>query len=197
MQGKIYIKLPMPPSFMQTLWGNVEKFKKVYLTKDEKYYITGDSGYFDENGFIHVLNRTDDDINISGHRLSTGRIEEVLMKIPEIAEAAVVGVNDRFKGDIPLGFIVLNSHIDYEHKDKIDKIKLKAKEDVILHIGPICKVKDLIIVDKLPKTRSGKIVRGLIRKILNKEYYEIPKTLEDKHVLDQLIEEARKHGHFH
>jgi len=187
----------MPPSFMQTLWRNEDKFKQIYLTKDEKYYITGDSGYWDEDGFIHVLNRTDDVINISGHRLSTGRIEEVLMKIPEIAEAAVIGLNDPYKGDIPLGFIVLNSHIDHKHKDKIEKIKMKAMDDAILHIGPICKIKDLIVVEKLPKTRSGKIVRGLIRKILNKEYYEIPKTLEDNHNLDQLIDEARKHGHFH
>jgi len=187
----------MPPSFMLTLWNNDDAFKIKYLTSDYKYYITGDSGYYDEDGFLHILNRTDDVINVAGHRLSTGRIEEVLMKVPEIAEAAVIGYNDEIKGEVPFGLIVLNTHIDYKHKDKIEKIKLKALEEVILHIGSISKMKDLIVLDKLPKTRSGKIVRGLIKKILNKQYYEIPQTLEDVHVLDELIKEAKKHGYLH
>ncbi len=194
-QGKICIKLPMPPSFMLTLWKNEEAFKQKYLTADNKYYITGDSGYYDEDGFLHILNRTDDVINVAGHRLSTGRLEEVLMKVPEIAEAAVIGYNDEIKGDIPLGFIVLNVHIDHKHKEKLEKIKKKGLEDVILHVGPIAKMKDLIIVEKIPKTRSGKIVRGLLRKILNNQYYEIPQTLEDKHVLDLLVEEVKRHGY--
>ena len=180
---------------MTTLWKNDEAFKEKYLTEDHQYYITGDSGYHDEDGFLHILNRTDDVINVAGHRLSTGRIEEVLMKVPEIVEAAVIGYNDEIKGEIPLGFIVLNGHIDHKHKEKLEKIKIKALEEVILHIGPIAKMKDLIFVEKLPKTRSGKIVRALMRKILNKQYYEIPATLEDKHVLHLLVEEVKKHGY--
>lgn len=193
-EGNIYIKLPMPPSFMLTLWNNDEAFKQKYLTLDNKYYITGDSGYFDEDGFLHILNRTDDVINVAGHRLSTGRLEEVLMKIPEVAEAAVIGYNDDIKGEVPLAFIVLNLHIDHKHKEKLTKIRFKAFEEVILHIGAIAKLRDVIIVEKLPKTRSGKIVRALMGKILNRQYYEIPDTLEDKHVMESLIDEVKKHG---
>ena len=191
-QGNIFIKLPMPPSFMLTLWGNDEGFINKYLSHDKKYYITGDAGYFDEDEYLHILNRTDDVINVAGHRLSTGRMEEVIMQIPEITEAALIGLKDEVKGEVPFGFIVLNLNIDGKDLEIVNEIKKRALDQVVLHIGSISRIKDLIVLNKLPKTRSGKIVRGLIKKIVNKQYYEVPNTLEDKGVLEDLIEALKK-----
>jgi propionyl-CoA synthetase len=180
----------MPPSFMITLYGNDEAFQQKYLTKDKLFYITGDAGFFDEEGNLHILNRTDDVINTAGHRLSCGRIEEVIMFIPEISESAVVGVNDKLKGEVPFAFIVLNSGISCE--DKINEIIKKAKEEVVEKIGAISRVKEILVVEKLPKTKSGKIIRACIKKIINKEEYIIPKTLEDKETLFEFIELLKK-----
>jgi propionyl-CoA synthetase len=182
----------MPPSFMLTLYGNDEAFKQKYLTKDNLYYITGDAGFFDEEGNLHILNRTDDVINTAGHRLSCGRIEEVIMNIQEITESAVVGVYDKLKGEVPFAFIVLNSGINISDEKKIKSIIKKAKENVVEKIGAISRVKEILVVEKLPKTKSGKIVRACIKKIINKEEYVIPKTLEDKDTLIDLIELLRK-----
>lgn len=182
----------MPPSFMTTLYGNDSAFKKKYLTKDLKYYITGDAGFFDESGNLHILNRTDDVINTAGHRLSCGRIEEVIMKVPEISESAVVGINDKLKGEVPLVFVVLNTNVDLSNEVLLKEIKEKAKEEVVVNIGAISRVRDIIIVEKLPKTKSGKIIRAVIKKIVNKQEYQIPKTLEDKETFYGFVDLMRK-----
>lgn len=188
--GNIHIKLPMPPSFMSTLWKNDKAFVEKYITKDNQYYITGDAGYFDENGFLHILTRVDDIINVAGHRLSTGRIEEVLCRVDDIVEAAVVGRYDEIKGETPFAFIVCkNSVNDY------DLTKKKANEQIVEHIGAISKLGGVIVCHRLPKTRSGKILRGVLKKIINYEPYKVPPTIEDITALEEVIEELKIHNY--
>ena len=148
--GKIYIKLPLPPSFMLTLWGNDQSFKDKYITKDNKYYISGDAGFFDENGFIHIMTRIDDIINVAGHRLSTGRIEEVINSVPDVVESAVIAARDDIKGESPFAFIVCRSEVKEE---MFDKIKENVNKEIVHSIGPISKLKGSIVVNKLPKNR--------------------------------------------
>ena len=173
----------MPPSFVTTLWQNDKAFVEKYITKDNQYYITGDAGYFDENGYLHILTRVDDIINVAGHRLSTGRIEEVLCRVEEVVEAAVISVSDEIKGEIPFAFIVCkNGDID------IKNVKNKAMNDVVECIGAISRLKAVVVCNRLPKTRSGKILRGVMKKIINKEEYKIPSTIDDITVVYEIIE---------
>ena len=174
--GLICIKLPLPPGFMVTLYNNDKAFLERYITKDNKYYITGDIGYKDSNGFICVLGRNDDMIKIAGHRLSTGKIEEIICGINEVVECAVVSKRDKLKGEVPFGFIVLKNDIGNKNiKDVIDVIK----KNVVDKIGKICQINDVIIVKNLPKTRSGKIIRALLKQIVNRDKIYIPPTIED------------------
>jgi propionyl-CoA synthetase len=186
--GNIYVKLPMPPSFMTTLWENDQAFIDKYITKDGQFYITGDAGYFDEDGYLFVQTRVDDIMNVAGHRLSTGRMEEILTRIPEIVESAVVGINDDVKGELPFAFIVLKANNGRGVKEIIEN----AKQEIVDHIGAISRLKDVIVCQRLPKTRSGKILRNVLRKMVNKEEFKIPPTIEDVAVLDEIKEELIK-----
>jgi acyl-coenzyme A synthetase/AMP-(fatty) acid ligase len=190
--GKIFIKLPMPPSFMLSLWGDDKAFINKYISKDGQYYITGDAGYFDDNGYLHIEARVDDVINVAGHRLSTGRIEEVIIACPGIVEAAVVSVPDEIKGEIPFAFVVCNSGVDLSSHEKNSHLKDDVKMRVATHIGAFSKVKDVLLVHRLPKTRSGKILRGVLKKILNREKYKLPSTIEDISVVDEIIQQLKE-----
>lgn len=190
--GRICIELPMPPAFMLTLWGNDQAFIDRYITQDNKYYISGDCGYFDEDGDIFIMARIDDMIKTAGHRLSTGRMEEVLTCVAEISEAAVVPVLDELKGELPFGFIVLNNNVN---ASDIEKIRAQAKERIVKEIGAISRLKDAIIVDRLPKNKSGKIIRALLKQIINKEQYIIPSTIEYPEVIEEIKEALIKHNH--
>jgi propionyl-CoA synthetase len=191
--GLVYIRLPMPPSFMLTLWKNDEAFKAKYISKDNKYYITGDAGYIDSNGYLHIMTRIDDIINVAGHRLSTGRMEEVIIKVEDVVEAAVVSVEDELKGELPFAFVVCKPYI--VTNEQIAVLKKNVLNQVVHCIGAISRLKDAIIVNRLPKTRSGKILRGTLKKILNKINYKIPSTIEDASVLDDIIELLKIHKH--
>jgi len=189
--GMVVIKLPMPPSFMPTLWGNDEAFIKKYLSDVPGYYTTGDAGIIDEKGYLHIMTRVDDVINTSGHRLSTGRMEEVINDHHSVVESAVVGHMDDVRGECPLAFVILKGDSDKlskEEKDTLTKeINTKVRED----IGPIARLEGILFVQKLPKTRSGKILRGTIKKICNKEQYKAPATIDDASSLT-MIEEITK-----
>ena len=191
--GLVYIKLPMPPSFMLTLWKNDDAFKAKYISKDNKYYITGDAGYIDTNRYVHIMTRIDDIINVAGHRLSTGHIEEVVIKVEDVIEAAVVSVNDELKGELPFAFVVCKPHIITE--EQIKTLRNNVFNQVVNCIGAISRLKEVIVLNKLPKTRSGKILRGTLKKILNKVVYKIPSTIEDEKVLQDVIEilKLKKH----
>ena len=182
--GLICIKLPLPPGFMRTLYNNDNAFIERYITKDKLYYITGDIGYKESNGFICALGRNDDMIKVSGHRLSTGKIEEIIAKIEEVNECAVVSKRDKLKGEVPFGFVVLKKDIDNNNYDDIIK---KIQKSVIDNIGKICSINDILIVKSLPKTRSGKIIRVLLKQIINRDKIYIPPTIEDSKCASEII----------
>ncbi len=173
--GALAAKLPLPPGTLPTLWENEEGYVRSYLQDYEGYYKTGDAGYIDDEGYIYVMSRTDDIINVAGHRLSTGGMEEVLADHPDVAECAVVGVADKLKGQLPVGLMVLNSDVDRKHDD----IVKEAVQMVRDRIGPVAAFKKAAVVDLLPKTRSGKILRGTIRKIADSEVYKMPATIDN------------------
>jgi propionyl-CoA synthetase len=161
--GKICIELPMPPAFMVSLYGDDAAFVTKYISKDNKYYITGDCGYFDEEGDIFIMTRLDDMIKTAGHRLSTGRMEEVIMKVKGISEVAVVPVRDELKGELPFAFVVVNNEEEHRKKELVNE----AKEIIVKEIGAISRLKNAVVCERLPKTKSGKIVRSLLRDVLN------------------------------
>lgn len=181
--GTVCVKLPTPPSFMMTLWNSDKSFVERYISKDNQYFITGDIGSWDEEGNIVILSRKDDMIKIAGHRLTTGRMEEVIMKITEVAEVAVVAVNDALKGDLPFAFCVFKSTVKKEDESVLVE---KIKEQIASNIGAISRLKGVCVCQNLPKTRSGKIIRALLKSIINKEKYTIPATIEDKSVIDEI-----------
>jgi len=180
--GNIVIKLPLPPGCLPTLWNNDEGFQKSYLNRYSGYYLTADAGYKDEDGYLWIMSRTDDIINVAGHRLSTGAMEEVLASHPDVAECAVVGVADAIKGEIPLGFIVLKAGMRRTH----DEIVTEVVEMVRERIGPVASFKVASVVKRLPKTRSGKILRGTIKKIADGVDYRVPPTIDDPVILDEV-----------
>jgi propionyl-CoA synthetase len=186
--GHVVIKLPMPPGFMSGLWNNNEYFLKKYMEDFPGYYYTGDAGYFDEDGYLHILTRTDDVINVAGHRLSTAQMEECLLKHPDIAEAAVVGIKDGLKGQIPFGLVVLKSG----HVKDINELTKEVIAIVRDEIGPVAFFQNMVIVPKLPKTRSGKILRATIKKIIDSEEWRYPETIDDSTTLDYLTDMAGK-----
>jgi len=182
--GAIACKLPLPPGTLAGLWNAESRFRESYLTTFPGYYETGDAGFIDDDGYIHVMSRTDDVINVAGHRLSTGAIEEVLAGHADVAECAVIGAADKLKGQLPLGFLVLKAGVDRNHDDIIaETIQMVRKQ-----IGPVAVFKHAVVVERLPKTRSGKILRGTMRKIADSEEYRIPATIEDPVVLDEIGE---------
>ncbi|MDJ0895291.1 MAG: propionyl-CoA synthetase [Alphaproteobacteria bacterium] len=180
--GAIVCKLPLPPSSLPTLWNAEERFKEAYLSVFPGYYQTGDAGYIDENGYIFVMSRTDDIINVAGHRLSTGAIEEVLAEHPDVAECAVIGAADTLKGQLPLGFLVLKSGVDREPEEIVREAVKMVRE----RIGPVAAFKTATVVDRLPKTRSGKILRGTMRKIADGEEFRMPATIDDPAILGEI-----------
>jgi propionyl-CoA synthetase len=180
--GAICVKLPLPPSCFPNLWNASDRFVESYMAEFPGYYKTGDAGYLDEDDYIFVMTRTDDVINVAGHRLSTGAIEEVLASHPDVAECAVIGVADQLKGQLPLGFLVLNSGVARDNQDITDEaVKLVRQE-----IGPVAAFKTVTVVDRLPKTRSGKILRGTMQKIADSEDYKMPATIDDPIILNEI-----------
>ncbi|MGY4301365.1 propionyl-CoA synthetase [Bradyrhizobium sp. i1.4.4] len=182
--GSIVIKLPMPPGCLPTLWNQDARFKDAYLTEFPGYYKTSDAGYKDEDGYVFVMGRTDDIINVAGHRLSTGGMEEILASHPDVAECAVLGVKDAIKGEVPCGFLVLKAGVKRAPAE-IEKEIVALVRD---RLGPVAAFKLAITVGRLPKTRSGKILRGTIKKIADGEAWTMPATIEDPKVLDEIGE---------
>lgn len=183
-QGNIAIKLPLPPSCLATVWGDLDRFKSGYLETFPGYYVSGDGGYFDDDGYLFIMGRIDDVINVAGHRLSTGEMEEVVGKHPSVAECAVIGRDDQLKGQMPLGFVILKSGIETPHDEVVaDLVKLVRKE-----IGAVACFKEAHIVPRLPKTRSGKTLRKTIKQIVNGEEYIVPSTIDDPASLDEIKE---------
>ena len=180
--GQIVIKLPMPPGCLPTLWHNDEGFVNAYLARYPGYYLTGDGGYRDADDYLYVMGRTDDVINVAGHRLSTGEMEEVLASHPAVAECAVFGVNDELKGEVPRGFVVLKAGVAADP----DALAAELAGMIRTRIGAIATLSRLDVVPGLPKTRSGKILRKTMRGIANGRDEPIPSTIDDPAVLEGL-----------
>lgn len=181
-EGAITLKLPLPPGSLPTLWGDDERYREAYLSRYPGYYLTGDSGYLDEDGYLFVMGRTDDVINVAGHRLSTGSMEAVLASHPAVAECAVIGVADQLKGQVPRGFVVLKSGVEVPEEQLRDELVALVRRD----IGPVAAFRDVSVVSALPKTRSGKILRKTMRGIADGRDEAVPSTIEDPSVLDAL-----------
>eukprot|EP01132_Coremiostelium_polycephalum_P003109 gene3109-3888_t len=185
--GEICIKLPVPPGFANTLYQNHEGFKKAYLDAYPGYLRTGDSGFRDHDGYISVMSRVDDIINVSGHRLSTGSIEEVLSSHPSVVECCVIGVHDDIKGEVPFGCVIIKPS-----GKSMEEIEKELIKDVREKIGPVATFKKVVALSRLPKTRSGKILRATLRKIYHKEEFKLPPTIEDEEVLKEVAIEFEK-----
>ncbi len=180
--GTLAVKLPLPPANLPTLWHADDRFRSAYLETFPGYYNTSDAGLVDEEGYVFVMSRTDDIINVAGHRLSTGAMEEVLAAHPDVAECAVVGVKDSLKGQAPIGLVVLKAGVDRAEADIAKELVALVRD----RIGPVAAFKDARVVPRLPKTRSGKILRGTIRKIADGETYAVPPTIDDPVILDEI-----------
>jgi propionyl-CoA synthetase len=180
--GAIVIRLPLPPGTLTTLWGDDERFVSSYLSAFEGYYLSGDGGHFDEDGYLYVMGRTDDVINVAGHRLSTGSMEAVIATHPAVAECAVIGVADPMKGQVPRGFVVLKAGVEQDPDDVASELVAKVRDE----IGAVAAFKDVTVVGGLPKTRSGKILRKTMREIADGKDAKVPSTIEDTGVLDAL-----------
>lgn len=182
--GIITVKLPLPPGNLPTLWNDDERFLESYMNPFPGYYLTGDGGFIDQDGYVSVMGRIDDVINVAGHRLSTGDMEEILSQHPAVAECAVIGAADSLKGQVPVGFLVLKAGVD-KNPDEIIKEVIQM---VRSQIGPVAAFKQAVIVNRLPKTRSGKVLRGTMRKIADSEEYKAPSTIDDPAVLGEIAE---------
>ncbi|MDS9467423.1 propionyl-CoA synthetase [Paracoccus sp. MBLB3053] len=180
--GAIAIRLPLPPGTLPTLWQAEERFRKSYLEHFAGYYETGDAGYIDEDGYLYIMARTDDVINVAGHRLSTGAMEEVLASHPAVAECAVIGVSDALKGQSPLGFLCLKAGVQTQHDQIVKEVVKMVRE----RIGPVAAFKTACVVDRLPKTRSGKILRATMAKIADGQDFKVPATIDDPAILDEI-----------
>lgn len=180
--GAIAIKLPLPPGTLPTLWNAEERFKKSYLTTFDGYYETGDAGMLDEDGYLYIMSRTDDVINVAGHRLSTGAMEEVIANHPDVAECAVIGVSDALKGQLPVGFLCLTTGVNRPYDEVIAECVKMMREQ----IGPVAAFKLAVVVQRLPKTRSGKILRATMVKIADNQDFKMPATIDDPAILDEI-----------
>lgn len=181
-EGDVVIKLPLPPGCLPTVWGDYERYEKSYLHEHPGYFHTGDGGYFDDDGYLYIMGRTDDVINVAGHRLSTGQMEEVIAAHPAVAECAVVGIEDRDKGQVPVGLVIVKDGLNIEIAILRQELVAMVRNDV----GAFANFKQLVLVARLPKTRSGKILRQVIRKIADKKPYETPATIDDPVILDEI-----------
>jgi propionyl-CoA synthetase len=182
--GNIVVRLPLPPGCFPSLWKNDRDYVKTYLSEYPGFYETADAGYLDGDGYLWIMSRTDDIINVAGHRLSTGGMEEVLASHPDVAECAVTGVNDEIKGEIPVGFLVLKAGVARPEKEIVQELVRLVRE----RIGPIASFRQAVVVKRLPKTRSGKILRGTMKKIADGEPYTVPPTIDDPAILDEIKE---------
>jgi len=189
--GAIVVRLPMPPGVTPTLWNAEDRFRESYLSSFPGCYETADAGYLDENGYLFVMARTDDIINVAGHRLSTGAIEEVLASHADVAECAVIGVADDLKGQLPVGLVVLKAGVDRQHDEIVTEVVQLVRD----RIGPVASFKRAVVVDRLPKTRSGKILRGTMRRIADAEEYTTPATIDDPAILDEISGALREIGY--
>ncbi len=187
--GDVAIRLPLPPGCLPTLWQKDDHYKNAYLDDHKGYYATGDAGFIDADGYVHIMSRTDDIINVAGHRLSTGGIEEAVGDTPSVAECAVIGVQDDLKGMVPVALVVL-----YAGQDRAAVAK-DVIRSVRHHIGPVAALKTVIPVTRLPKTRSGKILRATLRKIADNEEFIVPATIDDPQILTEIAEEFAKFGY--
>jgi propionyl-CoA synthetase len=182
--GALCARLPMAPGSLLTLWNAQQRFEESYLAEFPGYYKTADAGFIDEDGYVFVMSRTDDIINVAGHRLSTGGMEEVLASHPDVAECAVIGVADQLKGQLPVGFLVLKAGVNREAEDIVAEVVQLVRQQ----IGPVAAFKQAAVVQRLPKTRSGKILRGTMQKIADNEEYRMPATIDDPVILDEIRE---------
>ena len=189
--GDLVVKLPMAPGCLPTLWGNDERFKSAYLTEHEGYYTTGDAGFRDADGYLWIMSRTDDVINVAGHRLSTGAIEEALSGHADVAECAVFGVADDFKGQLPLGLVVLKDGVDRNENDIIPELVKRVRDQ----IGPVAAFKIAAVVKRLPKTRSGKILRGSMVKVADGTEWTMPATIDDPAIMGEITASLKKLGY--
>ena len=189
--GTIVVKLPLPPGSLPTLWNNDDGYVKSYLSHYDGYYLTGDAGFIDEDGYLSIMSRIDDIINVAGHRLSTGGMEEVLAYHADVAECAVIGVNDSLKGQLPIGFVVLNAGVDRSAEEIESELIALVREK----IGPVAAFKTVMVVDRLPKTRSGKILRGTMRAIADGEEWKMPATIDDPAILDDITHSLEDVGY--
>jgi propionyl-CoA synthetase len=186
-EGALCVRLPLPPGTLPTLWGDDERFVGSYLSTYPGYYVSGDSGYVDEDGYVFVMGRTDDIINVAGHRLSTGAMEAVIAGYPAVAECAVIGVADPVKGQVPRAFVVLKAGVEADPDDVAAALVAKVRDE----IGPVAALRDVSVVGGLPKTRSGKILRKTMREIADGKDAVVPSTIEDTAVLDRLRPDLR------
>ena len=189
--GAITIKLPLAPGSLTTMWHNEEGYKKYYLTRFPGYYLTGDAGYKDDDGYLWIMSRIDDIINVAGHRLSTGAMEEVLASHPDVAECAVIGVDDELKGELPLGMVVLKAGVSRPHEEIAKEVIARVREK----IGPVAAFKLATVVKRLPKTRSGKILRGTMKKIADGKEYTVPPTIDDPAILGEIGQSLKTLGY--
>tara|TARA_B110000003_G_scaffold9438_1_gene9713 strand:+ start:4845 stop:6734 length:1890 start_codon:yes stop_codon:yes gene_type:complete len=189
--GAIAIKLPLPPCTLPTLWNADERYRASYLNTFPGYYETGDAGIIDEDGYLYIMARTDDVINVAGHRLSTGAMEEVLANHPDVAECAVIGVSDQLKGQLPLGFLCLSNGVNRPHSEIVAEC-VQMMRDVI---GPVAAFKLAVVIKRLPKTRSGKILRATMVKIADSETFKMPATIDDPDILDEIKEALQSLGY--
>lgn len=189
--GALCVKLPLPPGALVTLWQADERFRKSYLQSYPGYYETGDAGFIDDDAYIHVMARTDDIINVAGHRLSTGAMEQVLASHKDVAECAVIGVADKLKGQVPLGFVCLKVGVSRSQEDIVKEVIQLVREQ----IGPVADFKRALVVDRLPKTRSGKILRGTMQKIADGQAYKTPATIDDPEALDEISTTLSRSGY--
>ncbi len=189
--GALAARLPLPPGTLPTLWQNDAGYRASYLERFPGWYETADAGHVDEDGYLFIMSRTDDIINVAGHRLSTGAMEEVLAAHPDVAECAVIGVADALKGQLPLGFAVLSAGVDRDHSEIVAEL-VQAVRD---RIGPVAAFKTACVVDRLPKTRSGKVLRGTMRRIADGVDYDLPATIDDPAILDEIAQALRGAGY--
>ena len=189
--GNLVIELPLPPGCLPTLWNDEAGFQAAYLAHNPGFYQTADAGYIDADGYLWIMSRTDDIINVAGHRLSTGGMEEILADHPDVAECAVIGVRDSLKGQVPLGFVVLNAGVERDEAAVIAELVARVRQE----LGPVAAFKQACVVARLPKTRSGKILRGIMRRIADGEEYRFPATIEDPQVLPEVEEALRRLGY--
>ncbi|MFC7703986.1 propionyl-CoA synthetase [Plastorhodobacter daqingensis] len=180
--GAIAIRLPLPPGTLPTLWNAPERFRKAYLSHFPGFYETGDAGYIDDDGYLYIMARTDDVINVAGHRLSTGAMEEVIAAHPDVGECAVIGVADPLKGQLPLGVLCLNKGCDRDPAEIVRECVARVRDS----IGPVAAFKQAVVVDRLPKTRSGKVLRATMVKIADGEEFRVPATIDDPAILDEI-----------